>query len=804
MFRLRNAIIFPLILFLVSTLPCCDNNSNTTSPGIKGIIEVPDDFQTIQEAINAASIEGAQIIIDDGIYKGEGNTNLDTLGKHVQITGNVDDPSAVVIDCENKSQGITFSGGENRMTILESITITNAQTIMNGGGISVRGMPIIRNCIIKNNVSNLAGGGIACLQGSKPIFINCLIIGNHSLGTSLFEGGGGIYCDRSEPTFINCSLSRNSASNGGGIFSFYNSTPILINSIVFKNIALDTGNEIVLYNGGTASGMMRLFNCQFSNDTDDVVGSIETENCINSDPEFVDAGNLDYNLKNTSECIDNGSNFYLYSEDYYDLLGFPRIANKIVDIGAIEYSNVDLVPLFSINVREEQQSINVQFTDKSTGDPTEWEWDFDNDGIIDSNAQNPVFSYDFAGLYSVTLTIHKNADASSATFKNIISYVKNEQIIVPDDVEFIQHALDIAGDGTEIILKDGSFSGYWNRNLDFKGKSVHLKSKNGADTTVIDCENAGHGFIFNQCEMTDSIVEGITVINGFTEFDGGGFCIIDSSPTIKNCVVKGNCAGNNGGGFSIAKSNAVIENCEVSENKASSGAGIFIQSAKCSILECIIVENEATSFGGGIYISYLSALIQNSVIRDNNAGNGAGIYLLQASANINNCLLIENEAFLRGGGMFIEGETSLPKAVNLTISDNEAKQGGGVFVADLASPSFKNSIIWSNHADVGFQFYISILGEGAGIVLLTNCDYGATHDDIEDTNNLISANSDTLIINPKFETVGDDEYFLSSTSPCIDAGTGSATEFLFLAGRSITALGDEDLNTVDIGYHYKK
>jgi len=46
----------------------------------------------------------------------------------------------------------------------------------------------------------------------------------------------------------------------------------------------------------------------------------------------------------------------------------------------------------------------VQFTDLSN-DAETWEWDFDNDGIIDSYEQNPTHTYQDTGYYTVKLSI---------------------------------------------------------------------------------------------------------------------------------------------------------------------------------------------------------------------------------------------------------------------------------------------------------------------------------------------------------------------------------------------------------------
>lgn len=53
---------------------------------------------------------------------------------------------------------------------------------------------------------------------------------------------------------------------------------------------------------------------------------------------------------------------------------------------------------------------NISFTDASTGNPTSWMWDFDNNGSIDSTLQNPSFTYPGPGTYSCTLMV---ADAVS-------------------------------------------------------------------------------------------------------------------------------------------------------------------------------------------------------------------------------------------------------------------------------------------------------------------------------------------------------------------------------------------------------
>lgn len=49
--------------------------------------------------------------------------------------------------------------------------------------------------------------------------------------------------------------------------------------------------------------------------------------------------------------------------------------------------------------------LEVQFTDKSTGSITKWEWDFNGDLVTDSTEQHPVHVFERPGTYAVMLTV---------------------------------------------------------------------------------------------------------------------------------------------------------------------------------------------------------------------------------------------------------------------------------------------------------------------------------------------------------------------------------------------------------------
>ncbi len=114
-------------------------------------------------------------------------------------------------------------------------------------------------------------------------------------------------------------------------------------------------------------------------------------------------------------------------------------------------------------------------------------------------------------------------------------------INVPAEQPTIQSGIDIAQNGDIVLVDDGIYRGEGNVNIDFKGKRIILKSKNGADATVIDCEklHETRGFYFHNGETNESVLDGFTITNGSHQ-SSGAITLISASPTIKNCVVKDN------------------------------------------------------------------------------------------------------------------------------------------------------------------------------------------------------------------------------------------------------------------------
>jgi PKD repeat protein len=79
--------------------------------------------------------------------------------------------------------------------------------------------------------------------------------------------------------------------------------------------------------------------------------------------------------------------------------------------GRLCYSALDvLIPEFDASPRSGSAPLAVVFQDRSIstspGGLTQWHWDFENDGIVDSNQRHPIHVYGAEGTYDVRLRVY--------------------------------------------------------------------------------------------------------------------------------------------------------------------------------------------------------------------------------------------------------------------------------------------------------------------------------------------------------------------------------------------------------------
>jgi len=305
-------------------------------------------------------------------------------------------------------------------------------------------------------------------------------------------------------------------------------------------------------------------------------------------------------------------------------------------------------------------------------------------------------------------------------------------IFVPDDYPTIQEAINAVFKDDIIIVREGTWTGPGNKNLNFNGKAITLCSETGPKNCIIDCKGGGRGLYFNSGETEESVVDGFTITSGDVSSDGGAVYCENSSPTLRNCIFNGNSA-NNGGGMCNYRSNPTITNCIFSKNSAAGyglyycGGGMYNDDSNPTLTNCAFSGNSAAGGGyfyngGGMGNNSSNPTLTKCTFTKNLADyNGGGMYNEDfSSPNLTNCTFSGNSAWAWGGGMY-NGESN-PTLINCTLSENSAGSGGGVsnhWVKFINGPTLNNCSFNGNSAS---YFGGGMYNEDSNTIL-TNCTF---------------------------------------------------------------------------------
>jgi len=313
----------------------------------------------------------------------------------------------------------------------------------------------------------------------------------------------------------------------------------------------------------------------------------------------------------------------------------------------------------------------------------------------------------------------------------------------PFDV--IQEAIDVAVDGSTIIVLEGSYY----ENINLTGKNITLTCRDPNDpnvvaNTIIDGKGIGSVFTLINGEDANCVLAGFTVTHGRAEFGGGTYCD-GSSPTIVRCTFTMNSASYGGGVANLFGSPTLI-GCRFTGNRAELGGAVYNagrhDTGQTLLTNCAFSGNVAKQAGGAMY--------------DNNANVG-----------LTNCTFAQNSALVGN-------------ALALACDSDEQ--------AHLTNIQLSNCILW----DGGDEIWNS----DGSTVAITYSDVQGGQGSIYDPCEQLVWDSSNINADPCFVSAGywvdandpnisgepndpdaiwiDGDYHLLVGSPCIDAGDSNA------------------------------
>ncbi|MGH7941261.1 MAG: choice-of-anchor Q domain-containing protein, partial [Limisphaerales bacterium] len=215
----------------------------------------------------------------------------------------------------------------------------NISTNGAGGGIANYDTLTLNNCsFFANSVTNDNGQGGGLLNSGILTMNNCTLYGNSTPNGS----GGGIY-NADTLTAANCTLADNAAANGsGGGLASFTATNVLINCTISSNSAAFGGGVVAV---GLGSSAFALTNTVVAGNAaaqypDFSASYSGAANFIGGNPELAAPGAYGGVTETMpplyfSPLIDAGTD-WVTNILAADQRGYPRLAGRHVDIGAVE------------------------------------------------------------------------------------------------------------------------------------------------------------------------------------------------------------------------------------------------------------------------------------------------------------------------------------------------------------------------------------------------------------------------------------------------------------------------------------
>ncbi len=756
--------------------------------------------RTIQEAVDAATIPGALVLVANGVYSSGGRAVYGQMTNRVAVSKpllvqSVNGPANTFI-CGYQVPGKTNGGGAIRCVyltdgaVLSGFTVTNGATRTTGdtyreqcgGGVwCAAARAAVTNCVLAGNSADFWGGGAyggalnSCtLMGNSAesfgggaygsALNNCTLTGNWS-----GEGGGAF-----GGTLNNCTLRGNWADYGGGAYgSALNNCTLTGNSAescgggasdgTFNNCTF-TGNWAD-YGGGAYGGTLN--NCTLTGNSAVHGGGAyagRLNNCIiyfNSAAEGPNyfAASLNYccttplaagaanisvdpqlasltHLSAASPCRGRGSRAYATGVDIDG-----EAWGSPPSIGCDEYQPGAVTGPLSVTAQATYTNVVVGFSlDLAAlinGRTTGSIWDF---GDRQSVTNQPYASHAWStpGFYTVTLTAYNESFPAGVSTSVMVHVVAVPPVHYVDAASSAPAAPYTSWATAARTIQEA---------VDAAGPGAVVLVTNGVYSWG---GRAVNGVLTNRVAVTKPLL--LQSVNG------------PANTFICGYQVPGTTNGEGAIRCVYLSDGAVLSGFTLTHGATryyseKSGGGVWA-AANAVVTNCVLAGNSATDSGGGAY----GGTLNNCTLTGNSAGRsgygydsyGGGAY----SSALNNCILTGNSARSSGGGAAgctlkncaltgnqagNGGGASSSRLDNCALTGNQAANGGGVSGGNL-----NNCIIHFNSAPVGTNY--------SGGSLNYCC-----------TVPVPSSGTGNISVDPQLASLT----HLSAASPCRGAGSGA-------------------------------
>ena len=309
---------------------------------------------------------------------------------------------------------------------------------------------------------------------------------------------------------------------------------------------------------------------------------------------------------------------------------------------------------------------------------------------------------------------------------------------------------------------------------------------------------------------------------GNIAFAGGGLYGLRGGADIKGGFVHDNFAGSldtdlvsvigQGGGIHLASVEANIANLQIVDNQSNaSGGGIFLTGTEpntVTIKSCLLVNNKAGRDGGGVSSNWFAQpILSNCTFADNWATGYFGFIGVAGSGDPNGA-----------GGAPVPGldPNGIPQGGGVPEVVDFDSVGGGLFCGYESRAVVIDSIFKVNYAAEGRQLAVGTGFEfdprpGTLTVSYSNVQGGQGEPATLVEEDCVLNWSDNILDDPMFVVGPLGNFYLSQIvagqsqdSPCVDAGSGSASQSGMdkYTTRSDDAFETFDVGKVDMGYHY--